>query len=301
MTSMRRSVLLGILSILVSATVSYAQTAVPDRIIESDTGRTVQRDEVIVEERGPRDRVVVEERVVERRREGELYVAGFGGFTLGHSFADTDGRGTLAGQDIPSFDLANSVIYGMKLGYFHPGRLNWLGLEVEGFNTTPHLEQTNTFPGSYLRVATLAFNVIARKRLGCRDYHRDRYDRTRHGTTYDKDGRHYERDGRYDHYYDDRSPLEENERCPLQVYAGAGPAIFFAETSNQFGRSTDNAEVGVNALAGLRYFVHRNVAIFGEYKFNYAGFDFSQLQGTTAGVQGDYKASHFVGGLAVHF
>ena len=87
----------------------------------------------------------------------------------------------------------------------------------------------------------------------------------------------------------------------MQVYAGAGPAIFFAETSNQFGRSTDNAEVGVNALAGVRYFVHRNLAIFGEYKFNYAGFDFSQLQGTTAGVQGDYKASHFVGGLAVHF
>jgi hypothetical protein len=43
------------------------------------------------------------------------------------------------------------------------------------------------------------------------------------------------------------------------------------------------------------------VAIFGEYKFNYAGFDFTQLQGTTAGVQGNYKASHFVGGLAVHF
>ena len=301
MTSMRRSVLLGILSILASATGSYAQTTVPDRTIESDTGRTIQRDEVVVGERGPHDRVVVEERVVERRREGELYVAGFGGFTLGHSFADTDGRGTLAGQDIPSFDLANSVIYGMKIGYFHPGRLNWLGLEMEGFNTTPHLQQTGTFPGSYLRVATLAFNVIARKRLGCRDYERDRSDRPRPGTIYEKDGRHDERAGRHDHYYDDDSPLDENARCPLQVYAGAGPAIFFAETSNQFGRSTDNAEVGVNALAGLRYFVHRNVALFGEYKFNYAGFDFSQLQGTTAGVQGDYKASHFVGGLAVHF
>jgi opacity protein-like surface antigen len=87
----------------------------------------------------------------------------------------------------------------------------------------------------------------------------------------------------------------------LQVYAGVGPAIFFAETSNQFGRSGDNGEVGVNALAGLKYFVHRNIAVFGEYKFNYAGFDFTQLQGTTAGVQGNYKASHFVGGLAIHF
>ena len=284
---MRRSVMLGILGILASVTVSYAQTTV-----DPDTGRPVPRERV-VDERVPPDQVVVRERIVERNRPGELYVAGFGGFTLGHSFSNTEGRGTLAGQEIGSFDLANSLVYGMKIGYFHPGRLNWLGLEMEGFNTTPHLEQQGNFPGSYLRVATLAFNVIARKRLACRDHDRDPYDRTRHTTAYDKEGRTY--------YDDDRSPLDENARCPLQVYAGAGPAIFFAETSNQFGRSTDNAEVGVNALAGLRYFVHRNVAIFGEYKFNYAGFDFSQLQGTTAGVQGNYKASHFVGGLAVHF
>jgi len=295
MKKWRRGVLIpGVLSILAGATISYAQTTVPDRTIDSDTGTTVQRDGAVrdgavAEERVPRDRVVVEERVVERRPEGELYVAGFGGFTLGHSFGNVEGRGTLATQNIDSFDLANSVIYGMKAGYFLPGRLNWLGFEVEGFNTTPHLEQNANFPGSYLRVTTLAFNVIARKKMACHD--RDSHDRTRHGTTYDKDR----------HYYNDDSPMDENARCPLQVYGGVGPAIFFAETSNQFGRSGDNGEVGVNALAGLKYFVHRNVAIFGEYKFNYAGFDFTQNQGTQAGFQGNYKASHFVGGLAVHF
>ena len=315
----------GVLGILAGATVSYAQTTFPDRspTVDPDPGRTVPRDSTVAEDRVPRDRVVVEERVVERRREGEVYVAPFGGFTLGHSFSDTAGRGTLLAQDLPSFDLANSAVYGMKVGYFHPGRLNWLGLEMEGFNTTPHLEQNGNIPGQHLRVATLAFNVIARKRMGCRDHDRD-YNRTRQGTTTDKDGRQYDKEGRlidkdgrhYDkdrgHYYDD-SPLDENARCPLQLYAGAGPAIFFAETSNQFGRSTDNAEVGVNALAGVRYFFHRNVALFGEYKFNYAGFDFSQNQSAAAivpgaalapgaaGMQGDYKASHFVGGLSVHF
>jgi hypothetical protein len=303
MNSMTRFVLSGVLSILTGVSLSYAQTTVPDpsTTVDPATGRKVQSERTVVDQRVPEERVVVEERVVERRRMGELYVAGFGGFTLGHSFSKTEGRGTLAAQDIGSFDLANSVVYGMKIGYFHPGRLNWLGLEMEGFNTTPHLEQQGNFPGSYLRVATLAFNVIARKRLGCRDYERDAYDRTRHPATYDreKDLR-YEHHGRH-HYYEDHSPVDENARCPLQVYAGAGPAIFFAETSNQFGRSTDNLEVGLNALAGLKYFVHRNVSVFGEYKFNYAGFDFSQLQGTTAGIQGNYKASHFVGGVAVHF
>lgn len=298
-------IMCGILGVSAGATISYAQTTVdPDtgrtvprdrsQTVDPDTGRSVPRDRTVVEDRGPRDRVVLEERVVEHRRSGEVYVAGFGGFTLGHSLSSIDGRGTLAGQEFESFDLANSVIYGGKVGYFHPGRLSWLGLEMEGFNTTPHLEPNANFPGTNQRVTTLAFNVIARTRLGCKDHdrHNRDYDRTRQGTT--------SRDGRT-HYYDDHSTADDNEKCPIHVYAGAGPGIFFGETSNEFGRSTDNFEVGLNALAGLKYFVHRNVSIFGEYKFNYAGFDYGQLRGTTAGVEGNYKASHFVGGLAVHF
>ena len=294
MTNWKRSVLLGILGMVLGSSLSYAQTTV-----DPDTGLVVPRDSVVGQPVPP-DRVVVKERIkeriVERDRQGELYVAGFGGLTLGHSFSNVDGRGTLANQSFNSVDLANSVIYGMKVGYFHPGRLNWLGLEMEGFNTTPHLEQQNNVPGSHLRVTTLAFNLIARTRLACRPddrSNRDRYDRTRPGTSYERDGREY--------YEEERTPADENARCPLQLYAGAGPGIFFAQTSNQFGRSTDNAEVGVNALAGVKYFVHRNVSIFGEYKLNYARGRFSQLQGTTAGLQGNYKASYFVLGLAAHF
>lgn len=290
MTNIRQHVLVGILGMLMSVTHSYAQTTT----IDPSPGEVVPRDRV-VGEAVPTERIIVRERLVEVERPGEFYVAGYGGFTKGHSFANVDGRGTLANQSFNSFDLANSVIYGAKIGYFHPGRLNWLGLEVEGFNTTPHLEQANNLPGSHLRVTTLAFNVIARTRIACRLDGRDRYDRTRRGTSYEK------RTDDRDYYADERTPLDENARCPLQVYAGAGPGIFFAQTSNQFGRSTDNAEVGLNALAGVKYFVHRNISIFGEYKFNYAGFDFSQLQGTTAGVQGNYKASHFIFGLAAHF
>ncbi len=221
-----RAAMSGVLGILAGATMSYAQTTVnPDgTTMGPDSGRTVQREHV-VDERVPNDRVVVEERVVERRHEGELYVAGFGGFTLGQGFSNVNGIGTLATQNIGNFDTANSVIYGMKVGYFLPARLNWLGFEMEGFNTTPHLKQQDGLIGSNLRVTTLAFNVIARKRLGCRNDDREHYDRTRHAT-YDKYGRHYEKGG---HHYDGWSPEDENERCPLQVYAGAGPAIFFSQ------------------------------------------------------------------------
>lgn len=238
------------------------------------------------------ERIVREERVVERRREGEVYVGGFGGFTWGHSFSDVEGRGALAGQSFGGRDLANSGVYGAKIGYFHPGRLNWLGLEVEGFNSTPHIEQGGGFPGAHLRVTTLAFNVIARTKVGCRN----RDGARRHDGRVDKDGTVRDSEIRTDW-----SPLDDNLRCPLQLYAGAGPGIFFAETSNQFGRSTDNGRVGLNALAGAKYFLTRNLAVYAEYKFNYAQFDFTQIQGSTAGLNGEYMASHVVGGLAMHF
>ena len=128
------------------------------------------------------DRTVVKERVVEdeRRREGEIYVGGFGGFTWGHDYDNAEGTGSLKGAPIGSLGLANSVVYGAKIGYFHPGRLNWLGLEIEGFNTTPHIKEGSGLPGSNLRVTTLALNVIARTKLGCRtrdhDYDADRRD-----------------------------------------------------------------------------------------------------------------------------
>lgn len=70
------------------------------------------------------DRTIVKERVVERRREGEVYVGGFGGFTWGHDYDNAEGTGSLKGAPIGSFGLANSVVYGAKIGYFHPGRLN---------------------------------------------------------------------------------------------------------------------------------------------------------------------------------
>ena len=273
-----------------------AQTGAPVQEQPPDVGpRTTEQasqERVVTRDRAA-DRVVVDERVVERRREGEVYVAGYGGFTWGHSFSDLEGRGSIAGQQFGGRDLANSGVYGAKIGYFHPGRLNWLGIEVEGFNSTPHIEQGGGLPGSHLRVTTLAFNVIARTKVGCRNRddvrHRDDVRRA-DGTVADADSdrRHW-------------SPLDENLRCPLQLYAGAGPGIFFAETSNQFGRSTDNGRIGLNALAGVKYFMTRNLAVFAEYKFNYAQFELSQMQGTGAGFNGEYKASHVVGGLALHF
>jgi opacity protein-like surface antigen len=216
---------------------------------------------------------------------GELYVAGFGGYTFTHGFNNVQGTGLFAGGNFNDFGLKNSVVYGAKVGYFLPNDWNWLGFEVEGFNTTPHFEQVGPIPGANLRVTTAAFNVIGRLKMGCT--HDDRYDR------YDRDRpRRVSTD--YDSGYGDRG------FCRIQPYAGVGIGIFFAERSNGTS-SSDNAVPGLNALAGLRFYLTEHIAVFGEYKYNRATFEFDNAFGPGAGFKGDYSVSNVVGGLSFHF
>jgi len=253
--------------------------AMPDRepIVESHSPRT---DQLVAQARAEERERIERERDRERyrRQTGEVYVGGYGGVTLGNlsTVENIEGRGTAAGQSFGDRTLDYGGIYGIKIGYFHPGRLNWLGLELEGFNTTPHIRQQGGLPGSNLRVSALALNAIARTKLGCGNRSHDRND-------------------------PDFDPMQENHDCPLHLYAGAGLGVFFAETNNQFGRSTENARAGLNALAGVRYFFNRHVAMFAEYKFNYVDLRFDQFGGPTSGLNGTYLLNHVVGGLSVHF
>jgi hypothetical protein len=57
---------------------------------------------------------------------------------------------------------------------------------------------------------------------------------------------------------------------------------------------SDNAAPGLNALAGVRYYITRGVAVFGEYKCNRVNLDFDNLGGTGAGLSGTYSVSHVV-------
>jgi opacity protein-like surface antigen len=212
------------------------------------------------------------------RHPSELYFAGFGGYTFGHGINDVEGTGLASGNNFGNIGLKNSGVYGAKLGYFLPDRLNWLGLEIEGFNTTPHIKESSFSTSSHLRVTTLAFNAIARAKMMC-DYDDDR--RSDALRARDTDTR--------------------RDFCRLQPYAGAGLGLFFARASSAGSSVSDNAAPGLNALAGVRYYITRGVAVFGEYKYNRVNLDFDNLGGTGAGLSGTYSVSHVVGGLSFHF
>ena len=200
----------------------------------------------------------------------KTYVALYGGITIPQSLKEGRVLNVPTEVTLSDLDLAGSAIGGAKLGMFLPGRLGWFGLETEFFYTNPHIKEqdigftaggvplgTFNFPGAHVRVATWAVNAIVRF-SGSR----------------------------------------------FQPYIGVGPGVFWGRISgndvnaagNNFGTGSDTS-IGLNALAGARFFVTKQLALFAEYKYNRATFDF----GGTATLHTLYQAQHFVGGLSLHF
>jgi opacity protein-like surface antigen len=286
-------VLAGVIALGSGLPVVHAETAVDpghpndqpatqaEQADRADRGRQAER--VRAGDVAPREPVTYEE----HHRPGELYVAGFGGYTFGGGSSFTNAQ--VFGTPSRGFSLNDSGIYGLKIGYFMPDRLNWLGFEVEGFNTSPNIKPVavgagGTSVGASLRVTTVAFNAIIRGKFAC-------------GPSYNDPSRRTTTESHRDAY--GRPP---DTFCPLQPYVGAGIGVFFAHT-NGFGgetSSSDNAVPGFNGLAGVRYFMTEHIAVFGEYKYNRATFNFNNVS-TPAGFSGDYSVHNVVGGLSFHF
>jgi hypothetical protein len=216
-------------------------------------------------------------------RPSETYVAGFAGSTFDAKLTNMEGTGFLSALNRDDRDLKDSVVYGGKIGHFFSNRLDWLGVEMEAFNTTPHVEQNGRVPGANFRVTTLAFNLIGRLKLGCK-------------TKTERTETRMEGPIRYETQY-------EREFCRVQPYGGVGLGVFFANLSNNGNSVSDNAVPGFNALGGLRLYITEHIAVFGEYKYNYAMFDASTSGplGNSGGFKADYHANHIVGGLSLHF
>jgi opacity protein-like surface antigen len=170
-----------------------------------------------------------------------LYVAGQIGYTSPNDLTNVQGTGPISGLSFSDLKLHDSIVYGAKVGYYLPG-VNWLGIETELFNTTPHVKQqpvtvlgvTVPVPGFNLSVFTWAINALI------------------------------------------RYPGKQ-----FQPYAGVGLGLFFAEAKFQ-GQSDKDVAPGLNALAGVRYFATDHIALFAEYKYNRVAFDFPDAIGLKA-------------------
>jgi opacity protein-like surface antigen len=206
--------------------------------------------------------------------QAEWYVSGQFGVTLpsiGKGLSDVDivSSGLPDGTTMSDRALKSSLLYGAKLGYFFP-RAKWLGLQTEFFNTTPHIKQqatSITVPSAGSATGVLTgdhFRVFTWAPLNVvLRYHRSR----------------------------------------LQPYIAIGPGLFFARvktTQTGFEGSQSSTKLGLNAEAGLEYYITRHLTVFGEGKFNYARFNFPEND-AQFGFNGTYKIFHVAFGLGYHF
>lgn len=212
--------------------------------------------------------------------EAEWYVAGQVGATLpslGGGLTNIDvGSPFLQGTTHSDLDLQNSVLYGGKIGYYFRSA-RWFGLETEIFNTTPNIkQQTHTFSNpSTAPVSATLQGAHLRVTMW--------------------------------------SPINIMLRYPkgrLQPYIGLGPGIFFARIKGEgLGAenptsTSSNGTIGFNAKAGVEYFMTRHLSVFGEWKYNYARFSFSENQDLFPfpyAFKATYSVQNVAFGLAYHF
>jgi opacity protein-like surface antigen len=87
-----------------------------------------------------------------------------------------------------------------------------------------------------------------------------------------------------------------------QPYVGIGTGALIARIGDSATTKGDtDVSSGLNLLTGIRAFVTPYVAVFTEYKYTQATFDFTGAFPPGGGFSGDYNAQHLVFGVSYHF
>ncbi|MDF0652644.1 MAG: outer membrane beta-barrel protein [Nitrospira sp.] len=194
--------------------------------------------------------------------QAEWYVAGQVGANLPADFSNVRWSAGGAGVTGNDLDLQTSVVYGGKVGYYFDS-VKWLGIETEVFNATPHIEQQDW--------------IIGGVNLGTQP---GIYNRT---LTW--------------------APVNLVVRYKagaFEPYVGVGLGVFFSHLSAS-GLSSSSTDVGLNTQVGLRYRITSAIAMFGEWKYNWASMGHDNLAGTGLNLDMDYRANNLVFGMGYHF
>jgi len=203
----------------------------------------------------------------------EPYIAGQVGVAFPQPLSDVEldqipTPTTPEGTKSSDLSLANSGVYGAKAGYYVES-LRWLGIEGEVYQLSPNVKQqtvSETPPGgattTTLKPGTnLIVNTVA------------------------------------------LNVVARAQFGQWEPYVGVGPAGFIAQLNMKYrelGRdplAISSGRLGLNVEAGLRYRFLNHLAVFGEWKFNYAKFQFN----SPAHVDATYNVHFLVIGVGYHF
>lgn len=213
----------------------------------------------------------------------EAYIGGQIGTTIaGNSLTSVELTDFSPTASMSDRELSRSVLGGGKLGYYFP-KARWFGIETEFFYTTPHIKQQNT------RITIQPGTIIPG-----------------FGPVPPFTG---ESVFTGDHFrvmtWVPVNLMFRYHKARLQPYIGVGPGIFFARvhtTQVGFEGTQNSTNIGLNAKAGVQYFITRHLSAFAEWKYNRTSFNFEANDDNGAfGFKADYSV-HFVAmGLNFHF
>lgn len=212
----------------------------------------------------------------------ETYIGGQIGTAIsGNKLSSVDLTDFSPNGSMSDRELAASPLIGLKLGYYFP-RARWFGLEAEAYHTTPHIKQQST-------TITIPANAVLRD-----------FGTVPGGTaTGTLSGDHFR--------VITLVPVNfmfRYHKTRLQPYIGAGPGIFMGRVTTtipQFAGSQTSTRIGLNAKAGVEYFLTRHLTAFAEVKWNYVRFDFSDNSNGGFGYRATYSPLIAAVGVSYHF
>jgi hypothetical protein len=65
--------------------------------------------------------------------------------------------------------------------------------------------------------------------------------------------------------------------------------------------SVSDSAPGLNLVVGVKGFLTKNFALFGEFKYTYTSLQFEDVGIVGPGIKGEYSAPAVVAGIAWHF
>ena len=201
----------------------------------------------------------------------ESYVAGQLGMTFPQALSSgkvtQDGLGDFSVGDQP---LKNSLMLGAKLGHYF-SRAKWIGIESGLSFANPHIKEGTVTLSNSNGSASGTFGGVHQRMI-----------------IWDADVIF-----RYPGYR-------------LQPYVGIGPALYFASLKGPDAPPGQSAtSIGFNVEGGLRYYITRNWALFGEGKYNWARMNYSSNHSDPNadpfGFRATYSALTVSLGISYHF
>ena len=203
----------------------------------------------------------------------ETYVGGQFGVTFPQSLSNgTVTQDGFGGLDISDEPLKSSAMVGAKLGHYFT-KARWVGIETGLSYTTPHVKEGSiTFSGPGGSLPSPILSGLSQRVI----------------------------------IWDIATIMFRYPGYRLQPYIGIGPSLFFATLKGPDAPPGQSAmDIGLNAEAGLRYYITRNWALFGEGKYNRARLGYTSNDSDPAadpfGFRANYSALTVSLGISYHF